>query len=112
MENYFAETRFAVTICDLDGKIVYMNDRACQVFEKYGGKDLVGRSLYECHKETSREMIKKFMTDGTTNAYTIEKAGMKKLIHQSPWFNEGKIAGLVELSIELPAEMPHFVRTP
>ena len=112
MENYFAETRFAVTICDLDGKIVYMNDRAGQVFEKHGGKALVGRSLYECHKETSSAMIKEFMAGAVTNAYTIEKAGVKKLIYQSPWFNEGKIAGMVELSLELPAEMPHFVRTP
>ncbi len=112
MENYFAETRFAVTICDLDAKIVYMNDRSCQVFEKYGGRSLVGKSLFECHKERSVEMIRKFLTTGDSNSYTIEKAGVKKLIHQTPWYKDGNIAGLVELSIELPAEMPHFVRTP
>ena len=48
-----------------------------------------------------------------TNAYTIEKAGVKKLIYQAPWFRaDGAFGGLVELSMVIPAEMPHFVRTP
>lgn len=112
MENYFAESNYAVTVCDLDARVIYMNDRACKVFEKYGGKDLLGRSLFDCHNEHSCEVIRNLLENGTTNAYTIEKAGVKKLIHQSPWFKEGKIAGLVELSLELPSEMPHFVRKP
>lgn len=112
MENYFAECNYAVTVCDLNATIIYMNDRACKVFEKYGGRELVGKSLFTCHNEHSCNMIKKFLDDGTTNIYTIEKAGVKKLIHQSPWFKDGKIAGLVELSLELPADMPNFIRTP
>jgi hypothetical protein len=43
---------------------------------------------------------------------TIEKAGKKKLIYQTPWHTEGEYRGFVELSLELPAEMPHFVRQP
>lgn len=112
MENYFAECNYAVTVCDLDATIIYMNDRACKVFEKYGGRELVGKSLFKCHNKHSSEMIRKFLKDGTTNAYTIEKAGVKKLIYQSPWFKEGKIAGMVELSLELQPDMPHFIRTP
>ena len=46
------------------------------------------------------------------NAYTIEKNGVKKLVYQSPWFENGEFAGYIELSMELPAEMPHFVRQP
>ena len=57
-------------------------------------------------------MIRQFLQTGESNVYTIEKAGVKKLIHQSPWYKDGKIAGLVELSLELPAEMPHYVRQP
>jgi hypothetical protein len=45
------------------------------------------------------------------NVYTIEKNGVKKLIFQSPWYKDGKYAGLVELSLEIPFELPHFVRT-
>jgi len=45
------------------------------------------------------------------NIYTVEKDGIKKLIYQSPWFNDGQYAGFVELSLEVPFEMPHFVRS-
>jgi len=89
-----------------------MNQRACRTFEKYGGESLIGKSLFDCHGERSSAMIRRFLQTGESNVYTIEKAGVKKLIHQSPWYKDGKIAGLVELSLELPTEMPHFVRQP
>ena len=44
------------------------------------------------------------------NIYTIEKKGIKKLIYQAPWFQDGQLAGLVELSLEIPFDMPHFLR--
>ena len=44
------------------------------------------------------------------NVYTIEKKGIKKIIYQSPWFHNGEFGGLVELSLEIPFEMPHFIR--
>ena len=50
------------------------------------------------------------LREGTTNAYTIEKRGVRKLIYQTPWYEEGKVAGLVEYSIVLPPDMPHKVR--
>jgi hypothetical protein len=52
------------------------------------------------------------MMDGRrTNVYTIEKNGAKKLIYQAPWFRDGEYRGFIELSLEIPFEMPHFVRT-
>lgn len=44
--------------------------------------------------------------------YTIEKQGQKTLIYQAPWHQDGRYRGFIELSLELPAEMPHFVRQP
>ncbi len=44
--------------------------------------------------------------------YTIEKRGQKKLIYQSPWYQNGQYRGFIELSLELPAETPHFIREP
>jgi hypothetical protein len=32
------------------------------------------------------------------------------MIYQSPWFKDGEFAGLIELSLEIPMEMAHFVR--
>jgi hypothetical protein len=46
------------------------------------------------------------------NVYTIEKRGQKKLIYQAPWYQDGQYRGFIELSLELPAEMPHFIREP
>ena len=110
MINYFDEINAAVTVCDAEGTILYMNKRSEKVFEKDGGKDLIGKSLFDCHPEPALTKVKELLTNGSTNIYTIEKNGVKKIIYQSPWLTESKIGGMVELSIELPAEMPHFVR--
>jgi hypothetical protein len=32
------------------------------------------------------------------------------LVYQSPWYAYGEYAGFVELVLEVPAQMPHFVR--
>lgn len=98
----------AVTICDRQGEILYMNDRARDTFSKHG--DLIGRNLFKCHSDRSCEMIKHMLASGDTNAYTIEKNGIRKLIYQTPWRKEGQIAGMVEISIVLPEEMPHYRR--
>jgi hypothetical protein len=44
------------------------------------------------------------------NSYTVEKLGKKKLIHQTPFSRDGVFAGVVEIGIELPDPLPHFVR--
>ncbi len=50
------------------------------------------------------------MAGRITNVYTIEKTGRKKLIYQTPWYRAGEYAGFVELSLEIPWEMAHFIR--
>ena len=49
--------RAAVVICDLEHTIIYMNPVAIERYAKWGGKDLMGKSLLNCHNEKSREMI-------------------------------------------------------
>lgn len=110
LEQIWDEYPFAVTVCDKEGVIIYMNIKSQETFADDGGKSLIGKSLYDCHSGRSQEKIKEIIATGISNTYTIEKKGVKKLIHQAPWFLDGKAAGLVELSIVLPAEMPHFVR--
>lgn len=106
-----------------------------QTFQK-GEESLIGKNLMDCHPPHARAkvcltfflffflltswftlhwaqtQIEEMMKTHETNAYTIEKAGVKKLIYQAPWFREGVFGGLVELSMVIPMEMPHFVRTP
>ena len=65
----------------------------------------------DCHPEPARHKLLHLLETQGTNAYTIEKNGVKKLIYQSPWYKDnGEFGGLVELSLEIPMEMPHFVR--
>ena len=112
MENWKDGVNFAITVCDAEGKILEMNAKSAATFAKSGGGSLAGKSLLDCHPEPSKTKLKKMLAEPYTNAYTIEKNGVKKLIYQTPWLKDGKPAGLVELSLEIPLEMPHFVRKP
>lgn len=107
--NYLKEVPFAVTICDKDGKILEMNDKSVKTFVK-DGKSIIGNSLFDCHPEPARTKLKEMLQNHNMNAYTIEKNGIKKMIYQSPWFENGEFMGYIELSMELPAELPHYVR--
>ena len=51
--------RTAVVICDLEHSIIYMNPTAIDRYKKWGGAELLGKSLLDCHNEKSREMIHK-----------------------------------------------------
>ena len=112
MNNWQDSVDFAVTVCDAEGKVTEMNARAGAVFAKSGGTELVGQSLLDCHPEPSKSKLKSLLAAPRLNAYTIEKNGLKKLIYQAPLLKDGKPAGIVELSLPLPADMPHFVRKP
>ncbi len=101
----------AIIVCDASGIIVEMNDRAARNYEKDGGRALIGKNLLDCHPEPARTKTQQLLETQQKNVYTIEKKGVKKLIYQSPWYRAGQFAGLVELSLEIPAELPHFVRT-
>jgi transcriptional regulator with PAS, ATPase and Fis domain len=100
----------AVTVCDATGVILEMNVRAMETFARDGGADLIGRNVLECHPEPSRSQLAAMLSERTSNAYTIEKNGVHKLIYQSPWFEDGEYRGFVELSLVIPESMPHHVR--
>ncbi len=100
----------AITVCDRDGIVVYMNERSNAVFAKSGGGDLLGKSLIDCHPEPSRSLLMKMLAEPIPNSYTIEKNGIHKMIHQTPWMENGEFKGVVEMSFEIPMEMPHHVR--
>ncbi|MDA8131553.1 MAG: PAS domain-containing protein [Elusimicrobia bacterium] len=112
MNDWKDNVDFAMTVCDAEGKITLMNAKAAATFAKSGGAELVGKSLLDCHPEPSKTKLKDLLSSPRLNAYTIEKNGVKKLIYQAPVMEGGKLAGIVELSLPLPAEMPHFVRKP
>ena len=108
--SYFEEISNAVTVCDTTGMIVFMNKKATETFAKYGGAKLIGTSLLDCHPEPSKTKVRIMLEDQQPNTYMIEKEGKKKLIHQMPWYDQGTFGGLIEISIELPKEIPTFQR--
>lgn len=108
--DWIKEFPASVTVCDPQGVILAMNDKAALTYEKDGGYDLIGRNMLDCHPEQARIKTEKLLADREKNIYTIEKNGIKKLIYQSPWFKDGDYAGIVEISLEIPFEMPHFLR--
>lgn len=105
--NYFDTVpNIAATICDKEGVVLYQNKRAV---DRDG--DVVGKNLYGCHNQKSGEMIRHMIETGSSNTYQIIRHGKHKLLHQTPWYDEeGNVAGLIELAIDLPDDMPVFNR--
>ena len=100
----------AVTVCDANGRITELNAAAVENFSDSGGRDLIGRDLRDCHPEHARAILNDLLDTGRANIYTIQKNGKRKLIVQSPWYQNSQFAGIVELSLELPEMIPHFDR--
>lgn len=109
--DWVKEFPAAITVCDEDGIIVEMNDKAAKTYENDGGRKLIGSNMLDCHPDAARTKTEHLLAAREKNVYTIEKNGIKKLIYQSPWFRNGEYAGFVEFSLEIPFELPHFIRS-
>ena len=110
LSEMLRELPFAITVCDTEGIILYMNDRSISTFQKYGGADIIGTNRFLYRNGASAVKLRELLDKQIKHAYTIEKNGIRKMIYQSPWYKDGRFAGLVELSMEIPMEMPHFIR--
>ena len=101
----------SITVCDPEGIILEMNERAIKSFQNQGGEKLIGTNLMDCHPEPAREKLKGLMERQEANVYTVEKkGGGRRLVYQSPWHRDGEYAGFVEMVLTIPAEVPHFIR--
>lgn len=109
--DWIREFPAAITVCDQNGIILHMNDRAAKTFEQNGGRALIGLNMHDCHPADARLKTEALLASCEKNVYTSEKNGLKKMIYQSPWYRDGQYAGFVELSLEIPFDMPHFVRS-
>jgi hypothetical protein len=101
---------FAITVCGKNGVITYMNDKSIKTFENDGGAKLIGTNVLDCHPEPSRTQLSGMLETEKKNVYTIEKNGKKKLIYQTPYYENDEYKGFVELSLEIPEVMENFVR--
>ncbi len=110
LEDFLGAIDGAITVCDADLNLLYMNEKSIATFGGPGGAPAIGSSLADCHKPSSVEKMKAIIAEGKPNVYTISKGGVRKLIWQAPWTRDGAIAGLVEISLPLPASIPHYDR--
>lgn len=81
LENHFNwvdEFSGAVTVCNRQGIIVYMNRQSEIQFENYGGKKLLGESLINCHPEPAKTQLLEMLEKPTENKYISEKKRPKK----------------------------------
>ena len=95
----------AITICNKEGTIVYMNQYSIAQFKKYGGAKLIGTSLLDCHKEPSKTKLMQMLNEHSENMYITEKNGNKRMILQTPWKVNGEFCGIVEISFQLDLNM-------
>lgn len=99
----------AITVCDANCTIIYQNERARQTYLSHG--NLVGKNLLDCHPKRAKAIIGDLLASGGTNAYTIEKQGLHKLIYQTAWKDtNGIVMGIVEISMILNPPLPHYIR--
>jgi transcriptional regulator with PAS, ATPase and Fis domain len=108
--NWTDEFSGAITVCDREGIVVYMNELSKRQFAKTDEGDLLGKSLVDCHPEPAKTFLLKMLAEPMPNSYTIEKRGIRKMIHQTPWMQNGEFKGVVEISFEIPVQMPHHKR--
>ncbi len=100
----------AITVCDSRGIITAMNEKSAVLFAKYGGYELIGKQLLDCHPPGAQETIENMLEKQVENYYISEKDGQKKLIIQSPWYEGNQFMGLVEIVKEISGDIPLYKR--
>lgn len=100
----------AITLCDTEGIILEMNDRAARMFSADGGRQLIGKNVLDCHPEPARSHLAQMLQERRANVYITERRGEYHFVYQSPWFENGRFAGFVEIVIDVPQNIPHVVR--
>ena len=73
-------------------------------------RDKTRANVLACHPEPSRSKLEGMLDKQTANAYFNTENGEKRFFFQSPWYKEGRYAGFVEISFEVPENIPHFIR--
>lgn len=108
--SWIKEFHGAITVCDRQGIILELNDAALEVFKDDGGAKLIGTNMLDCHPEPARSQLISMMKTQQKNVYTTERRGIKNIIYQAPWYENGEYAGFVEMQMEIPFEMQNFIR--
>jgi transcriptional regulator with PAS, ATPase and Fis domain len=99
-----------ITICDRTGFILELNNTAEEIFKEDGGSSLLGSNMLNCHPEPSRTKLAGMLETHQTNVYFNTEKSKKRFFFQSPWYKNDQFAGFVEISFEVPGEIPNFIK--
>lgn len=111
MRSHYWEKEIDATliVSDENGVVLQMNDKSSRVFE--GGTDrLIGTKIIDCHPAWAKPKVQELMDEKKPSCYTTESKGQHHFVYHTPWFENGRYKGLVEMVIPIPREMPHYVR--
>jgi len=99
-----------IIVCDAAGLLIEMNEAAEELFASDGGRGLLGSDVLDCHSGADRSKLERMIKEGRSNAYINEESGSLTFFFQSPWYRDGRYAGFVEISFQVPGEIPHYLR--
>lgn len=107
---WFKELPAEIMVCDSAGLILAMNDHAELLFADDGGKELNGKNVLDCHPELAFAKLQGMLADQSVNCYFNTENGEKRFFFQSPWYQESRYSGYVEISFAVPENIPNFKR--
>ena len=95
------QDRCAVVLCNLQHEIVYMNEAAAVNYAKWGGKELLGKSLLNCHNVHSNEVIKQVVdwfavAEDHNIVFTHHNPKQNKDVYMVALRENGKLIGYYE----------------
>jgi hypothetical protein len=94
----------SVVICDTQGIILEMNDKAIEDYHEAGGAELIGSYVQDCHPEAVRPAVDALFKSPQNSISIKEKNGTYKLIYEVPWYKNGEYRGFVCLNLQIPPE--------
>jgi len=93
----------AITVCNKDGIILDMNDRALE-FNDRSREDLIGANIVDCHPAPIKQQAKQLLTAGKIHTYIFDKSGKTYISYYNPWIVDGQYQGIVEFILEIPPD--------
>jgi PAS domain-containing protein len=97
-----------IIVCDAQGNIIEMNDVAIALYQSVGGAEMIGRNVFDHHREPSRSQVEALVAQRRQVIYTTEKDGQKKLVCIAPWQQDHEYAGFTLLTLDLPEDLPNI----
>lgn len=87
-----------IVMADTEHIMVYMNKAAEEQFKKWGGRQLLGKSVFDCHNDNSCKIIKEIfakMQDGLEEQ-VITDSDKKRVFIRAVRDDTGQLIGYYE----------------